>query len=128
MEFKSVHFISEFIQVEFNRPPAVEKTPHCPDRFLWGDQSYRVAALVQQWQDFERRGAMGHNMRPSSMKKAVRRGSYGVGRFYFLIRTLDERYFELYYDRAVQSVDHRKGQWVLFREVAPTEAGTTDAN
>ncbi|MBT3389860.1 MAG: hypothetical protein HN413_05555 [Chloroflexi bacterium] len=121
MEFKALRFISESIQVEFERPPAAEKTPHCPDRFIWGDETYQVAELIQQWQDFERRGAMGHNMRPSSMKKAIRRGSYGVGRFYFLVRTEDARYFELYFDRAVQSVDQRKGQWILFREVAPTK-------
>ncbi|MBC8330773.1 MAG: hypothetical protein H8E28_02210 [Anaerolineae bacterium] len=121
IEFKALRFISETIQVEFRRPPTVEKTPHCPDRFIFGDETYQVTELIRQWQDFERRGAMGHNMRPSSMKKAIRRGSYGVGRFYFLVRTEDERYFELYFDRAVQSVDQRKGQWILFREVAPTD-------
>ena len=77
--------------------------------------------MLSQWHDFSRSGSMAHNMRPSSMKKALRRGSYGVGRFYFRVRTNSEQIFEIYYDRAVKNVDHRKGEWVLLRELSTSE-------
>ncbi len=117
MSYKPVRFISESIDAIFDKPPLVEKKPGPPDGFIWRGDEFRVSEIVNQWQDFERRGSMAHNMRPSSIKKALRRGSYGVGRFYFRIRTTNGRIFELYYDRIVKSVDERKGEWILFREV-----------
>jgi hypothetical protein len=87
MANKAVRFISESIEVIFDKTLLVEKKPEPPNGFIWRDESYRVSEVLSQWQDFERRGSMAHNMRPSSMKKALRRGSYGVGRFYFRVRT-----------------------------------------
>ena len=57
-------------------------------------------------------------MRPANIAKAVRRGSWGVGRFYFRVRTESGRLFDLYYDRAPKDADDRKGTWFLFRELA----------
>jgi hypothetical protein len=48
---------------------------------------------------------------------AESRGSWGVGRFYFRVKLEDGRVFDLYYDRAPQGVDRRKGTWFLFREL-----------
>ncbi len=121
MKNQSIRFISENIEVVFDKPPMFEKTPNCPDGFLWNGQTFRIVEILGQWSDFGRSGAMAHNMRPSSIKKALRRGSYGVGRFYFRVRTQSERIFEIYYDRAVKSVDDRKGKWVLFRELISSE-------
>ncbi len=121
MKNQSIRFISENIEVVFDKPPMFDKTPNCPDRFLWNGQTFGIVEILGQWSDFGRVGAMAHNMRPSSMKKALRRGSYGVGRFYFRVRTRSEQIFEIYYDRAVKSVDDRKGKWMLFRELISSE-------
>ena len=121
MEYKALRFISESIDVIFDKPPLVEKTPGPPDGFHWRGDEYRIRDMPSQWQDFELRGPMAHNMRPSSMKKALRRGSYGVGRFYFRVRTESGQIFELYYDRAVKNIDDRKGEWILFRELSSLE-------
>jgi hypothetical protein len=121
MTYKAVRFISESIEVIFDKSPLVEKKPGPPDGFIWRNESYRLSEVLNQWQDFERRGSMAHNMRPSSMKKALRRGSYGVGRFYFRVRTESEQIFELYYDRVVKNVNERKGEWILFREIMSAE-------
>ncbi len=53
----------------------------------------------------------------SSLKKARRRGSWGVGRFYFRLETEGGRVFDLYYDRAPKDAGDRRGQWVLWREL-----------
>jgi len=107
-------FIGEPILVEFDQPPTYLKTPGCPDRFFWRQTCYSVAALEQQWQDFARRGRMAQNMRPENAIRARRRGSWGVGRFYFRVRTRENRVFDLYYDRSPRQ--QRLGQWFLFRE------------
>ena len=113
-----LHFIGEKILVEFDEPPLLEKTPECPDRFTWRGATYHVAALINQWQDFQRRGRMARNMSPPHLVTAQQRGSWGVGRFYFRVRTETGRIFDLYYDRAPKDVDHRKGAWFLYRELA----------
>lgn len=121
MEFEPLHFIDEQVQVEFDKPPLYEKKPDCPDRFVWQDEVYRVAQLLAEWQDYQRRGRMARNMSPPHAATASRRGSWGVGRFYFRVRTDSGRVFDLYYDRAPKDVDDRKGSWYLFREMQTRE-------
>lgn len=65
---------------------------------------------------------MAVNMRPEHAAVASRRGSWGVGRFYYRVRTDTGRVFDLYYDRAPKSADDRKGAWFLYREMSVTEA------
>jgi hypothetical protein len=60
---------------------------------------------------------MAQNMTAAHLAVASSRGSWGVGRFTFCVRTEDDRIFELYYDRAPKSVDDRKGSWMLYREL-----------
>ncbi|MBU0512725.1 MAG: hypothetical protein KKD28_12710 [Chloroflexi bacterium] len=60
---------------------------------------------------------MAHSIRPTNLRKAARRGSVGVGRFYFRVKVEDGRVFDLYYDRAVKSLDQRKGMWTLDQEL-----------
>jgi hypothetical protein len=113
----SSQFIGEPIDVVYDTPPALTKKPPCPDGFTWRNETFRIAELLSQWQDFERRGRMGRNMRPGNAKAARLRGSWGVGRLYFRVRTEDERIFELYYDRAPKSANERSGAWFLYREL-----------
>ncbi|MEN6408234.1 MAG: DUF6504 family protein [Anaerolineaceae bacterium] len=117
MSFKPLHYIGEPIEVIFNQPPALEKKPDCPDGFAWGGESFRVTELLEAWVDQTRRGRMARNMAPQHAAVAEHRGSWGVGRYYFRVRTERDRYFELYYDRAPRDVDHRKGDWVLVYEM-----------
>jgi hypothetical protein len=60
-------------------------------------------------------------MRPTHAAAAERRGSWGVGRDYYRVRTDSGRVFDLYYDRAPGSVHDRKGAWFLLRELEPLE-------
>jgi hypothetical protein len=115
--YKPIKFISERVEVIFDKPPLLEKLPGCPDGFRWGGVTYRITALLREWRDFSRRGRMAHTMRPANLKKAARRGSVGVGRFHFRVKVADGRIFDLYYDRAVTSADQRKGSWTLHQEL-----------
>lgn len=117
MAFKPLCFIGQEIQVEFDKQPSLEKNPPAPDRFKWEGQTYQVESILSEWQDFGRRGRMARNMRPHNAAKARRRGSWGVGRFYFRVLTGSGRIFDLYYDRAPKNAGNRKGSWFLDREL-----------
>ena len=135
MEFTPLHFLDHPIEVIFDSPPALEKSPTCPNGFVWEGKTYRVIEMLSAWTDFKRRGKMARNMQPEHAAVASNRGSLNVGRFYFRVRVsvhpanrvhpavqlLDERtqeqIFDIYYDRAMKNVDDRKGQWVVYREV-----------
>ncbi len=119
MEYRPIHFIDEPIEVEFKIAPAREKTPPCPDGFAWQGQSYQVVEMLLEWSDFTRRGRFARNMRPTHAEAAASRGSWGVGRFHFRVRVSSGKVFDLYYDRAPQDADRRKGQWFLYRELEP---------
>ena len=122
MEFQPVRFIDEAIEARFDRPPAFEKRPPCPDGFVWRGEAHRVVELLSEWHDYARRGRMASNMRPDHAELAAARGSWGVGRAYFRVRTDAGLIFDLYYDRAPKGANQRKGAWFLFRELAPTSA------
>jgi len=117
MEYKPAHFIGEQIEVQFDKPPLFSKKPGCPDRFIWKDQTFHIIKKLSEWQDFSRSGRMEYNMRPANAAKAKRRGSWGVGRFYFRVQTDRGQIFDLYYDRAPKDVDDRLGSWFLNREM-----------
>jgi hypothetical protein len=112
-----IHFIDEAIMVDFDQPPAMEKTPPCPDGFHWQGRAYRVAEMLAEWSDFTRRGKMARNMRPTHAEVASTRGSWGVGRFFFRVRTDTGQLFDLYYDRAPKDANRRKGEWFLYQEM-----------
>lgn len=122
-ELQPVHFYDQPIEVVYDTPPALEKSPPCPDGFLWQEATYRVIEVLSEWSDFKRRGRYARNMRPAHAALAASRGSLNVGRFYFRVRAscsgeAEGRVFDLYFDRAMKSVDDRKGQWFLYRELA----------
>jgi hypothetical protein len=117
---EETRFIGEPIIVEFDRPPPFSKTPTCPDRFIWQDETWGITANLQEWHDYGRRGRMRMNMRPSNQAKAEKRGSWGVGRFYFRVQVVDGRIFDIYYDRAPKGQQQKEGSWHLYREVLGT--------
>lgn len=113
-----IHFYDDLIEVVFDVPPAREKTPDCPNGFIWNNQTYRVTSILSSWSDFTRRGRSARNMRPAHAEVASTRGSLNVGRFYFRVQVDTGQIFDLYYDRAMRNVDERKGQWFVYRELA----------
>ena len=115
--YRRLQFIGEPVEVAFDHPPALEKKPGCPDRFLWHGTTYRVVEKLNEWHEYGRKGRMARNMQPSHAAAAERRGSWGVGRDYFHVRTAGGRVFELYYDRAPQDAGRRKGAWFLVSEL-----------
>ena len=115
----TMRFIDEPIEVQFDSPPLLEKSPPCPQGFVWQSQIFRIVELLAEWKDFRRRGRMGRNMIPPHLSRAERIGSWGVGRFFFRVRTEDGRIFEIYFDRAPADAGDRKGSWVLFGERLP---------
>jgi hypothetical protein len=108
-----LRFIGEEIEVVFDEPPALEKRPDCPDAITWNDETLRVVERISEWSDFTRRGRFARNMQPQHATLAARRGSWGVGRFFFQVRLENDRIFELYYDRAPKDAADRKGAWFL---------------
>jgi len=118
----SSQFIGEPIGVVYDQPPALAKKPSCPDSFVWRNEVFRVVEILSQWRDFDRRGRMDHNMRPSRVSSARARGSWGVGRYYFRVRTETRRVFELYYDRAPKNAGDRIGAWFLYRELGDAQS------
>ena len=114
-------FIAEPVTVHFSSPPAFSKKPPCPDRFTWLEEDFVITACLSEWFDFARRGRMARNMQPQHARVATNRGSWGVGRFYFDVRTQGGRFFRLYYDRAPTDAVDRAGKWVLMAELAEIE-------
>ncbi|MEM5773512.1 MAG: DUF6504 family protein [Anaerolineaceae bacterium] len=112
-----IHFIDEQVEVQFDEPPVYRKSPVCPSGFVWQGRPYQIAEKVGEWQDFERRGRMAQNMAPAHAAAASRRGSWGVGRFFFRVRTREGALYDLYYDRAPKNADDRLGAWFLYREL-----------
>jgi hypothetical protein len=119
VDWKPLHFIDEEITVHFIRPPAVSKKPGPPDGFEWGKDTFQVSEVLAGWFDYRRRGRMAKNMKPVHLREAARRGSWGVGRFYYRVRTHGGRVFDLYYDRAPEKAADRAGHWFLWREMEP---------
>jgi hypothetical protein len=137
-ELISIHFYDDPIEALFDKPPAREKTPDCPNGFIWEGKPYRIVETLSEWNDFTRRGKFARNMRPAHAAVASTRGSLNVGRFYFRVKVVlssstissplgtagqtESQIFDIYYDRAMKSVDERKGQWFLYRELLGKEA------
>jgi len=112
-----LRFVAEPIQVTHEEAPVLKKDPECPDQFVWRRQTYQVVEQISAWRDYERRGLMARNMAPKHLASASRRGSWGVGRLYYRVRTNTGQVFDVYYDRRPRSVEQRKGQWFLYREL-----------
>ncbi|MGB7540097.1 MAG: DUF6504 family protein [Anaerolineales bacterium] len=114
-------FIGEPIQTEFSGQPALIKKAGCPVAITWRGERFEVTGLLAEWHDYSRRGRMADNMTPAHAQAAMRRGSRGVGRDYFTVRTLGGRIFTIYYDRAPRSASDHSGEWWLLSEDAEHE-------
>ncbi|MGD2162363.1 MAG: DUF6504 family protein, partial [Anaerolineales bacterium] len=93
-EFEALRFIGDPIIVEFDQEPLLSKKPGVPDTFSWQGQDYQIVKLLAEWFDYGRRGRMGMNMRPEHLRKAERRGSWGVGRYYFRVEVHSGQIFD----------------------------------
>lgn len=114
-------FIGAPIEVVYEHRPALEKRPGPPDGFTWEGRTYRVEAVLREWHDYRLRGKSASfyvKERGSFRAKAAeRRGSWGVGRDYYRVRTDSGEVFDIYYDRAPQGPGRGKGSWFLFRQM-----------
>jgi len=119
-ELTPIHFYDDPIEVVYDKPPVYEKSPDCPNGFSWEGKDYGIVELLSEWNDFTRRGKYARNMRPAHAAVASTRGSLNVGRFYFRVRVDTGQVFDIYFDRAMKSVDERKGLWYLYRELSAT--------
>ena len=99
------------------RPRLLVKKPECPNAFSWRDKSYRINEIISEWHDFSRKGKYRRNMKDAHLERANVKGSLGVGRFYFRVRTNENRIFEIYYDRSIKNTFETSGFWVLFQEL-----------
>jgi hypothetical protein len=117
MVLRPLRFISEPIEVRFDKPPLLEKKPGCPDEFTWRGDCYRVKEMLSEWHDYKRRGRMVRNMQPAHASVAEIRRSWGVGQDYYRVLTDEDRIFDIYFDRAPKDAGHRKGDWFLYREL-----------
>jgi hypothetical protein len=114
---KKAAYIGELITVGFEEPLLFTKKPNCPNEFSWRGNSFHVAEILSEWQDFSRKGKYSHNMKDIHLERAKVKGSLGVGRFYFRVRTDESRVFDIYYDRSIKSTFETSGFWVLFQEL-----------
>lgn len=112
-------YIGEIISVGFDEPLLFSKKPDCPSDFSWRGKTFRVAEALSEWQDFSRKGKFSRNMQDAHLERANIKGSLGVGRFYFRVRTDESRVFDIYYDRSIKNTFDTGGCWVLFQELFP---------
>ena len=94
-KFTPIHFFDNPIEVLFDTLPTYEKSPICPNGFVWEGQNYRIVTSLSEWSDFTRRGRYARNMRPAHATVASGRGSLNVGRFYFRVKVDREQIFDL---------------------------------
>jgi hypothetical protein len=118
-----MHFINERIEALFDHPPALKKKPGCPDGFKWQDNEYKITERIAEWHDYQRKGRMARNMTPAHAAVAVRRGSWGVGQDYYRVRVETGQIYDIYYDRAPQDAERRKGEWFIYRELSQNDLG-----
>jgi len=122
-----IRFIGAPIEVTHDRPPGLQKRPGPPDGFVWEGRTYRVVDVLREWHDYRMRGkTLAFYIKEQGSyraKAARRRGSWGVGRDYYRVRTETGEIFDLYYDRAPQGPGRGKGGWFLYRQVMPGAEG-----
>ena len=111
-----IRFISEPIEVQFDKPPELKKKPGVPDRFDWQGETWQVVELLSEWRDYAAPRPDGGQHAAEHAEVAASRGSWGVGRIYFRVRTDGGRIFDLYYDHAPRNAADREGSWTLYRE------------
>jgi hypothetical protein len=117
MALHPIRFIGEPIQAVFNHEPLLEKKQGCPDGFTWRGEDFSVTEMLEEWHDYTRRGRAARNMQPQHAEVAKVKGSWGVGRDYFTVRTKDGRIFTIYFDRAPVDAHIHASGWFLLQEM-----------
>ena len=119
-----MEFYVDEIEVRFDREPVVQKRPGLPAAFTWRGWEYVIVELLQEWHDYRKRGKtkMLYEKERGAywVKSAQRRGSWGVGRDFYRVRTESGEIFDIYYDRAPQGGE-KIGQWILSRRLKAGE-------
>ena len=115
-----IEFFVDEIEVRFDREPTLEKRPGPPSAFTWRGREYVIVELLKEWHDYRKRGktkTFYEKERGSYwVKSSQRRGSWGVGRDCYRVRTASGEVFDIYYDRAPKGPD-KAGQWILSRRM-----------
>ncbi len=110
---------SEPISVKFRDEPLVEKKPGAPDAFIWRGKTYTIISVEREWHNYEIRGKMekfyGQRRGNAPEMGPRKRGSWGIGKDYYQVKTDSGEIFVIYYDR--QPAKSNKGQWVLLQKV-----------
>lgn len=72
-------FMDEQIDVLYAHVPLHEKTPGCPDGFVWRGEAFEVEVLLSEWKDFSRRGRLERSLRPARHARAMLTGRWARG-------------------------------------------------
>jgi hypothetical protein len=116
-----MHFIGAEITVELPESFHLEKKPPPPLALTWAGERFEVAEMLAEWHRYGRAEIRTQGGRPPYAQRSGRtQGSWGVGRVYYRLRTVNGRLFDLYYDRAPKG-QIRSGAWVLWRELESGE-------
>lgn len=115
--FQSKRLIATKVEVQFAEPQLHKKRPVYPSAFVWNGEKHQICQILSEWQNFSRRGRLSQNMQFEHLMRASKKGSWGVGRYYFRVKTVSGQIFDLYYDRAPRRVDDRLGSWILYQEL-----------
>jgi hypothetical protein len=116
-DLKIKYFISEPVEVRYIIPPAYSKKPTCPDGFIWKEVDFDIVDCLSEWKNYTRHGMSSRNMQPQHAELASKRGSWGVGKFFFDVETRNGQLFRIYYDRAPKDASDRQGMWILLAEL-----------
>ena len=111
-------FYSEPITVKFRKEPLLEKKTGPPDTFFWRGKSYTVVLVEKEWHNYDSRGRIKKfysQRRGNAPEMNPRKGSWGVGRDYYRVKTDTGEVFVIYYDRQPEKT--KKGQWILLKKV-----------
>ncbi|MFN8463722.1 MAG: DUF6504 family protein [Anaerolineales bacterium] len=80
-----LHFLDQPIEVIFDTPPALEKSPTCPNGFVWEGKTYRVTEMLSAWTVQAARKDGAQRLALNTRRLSQNRGSLNVGRFYFRV-------------------------------------------
>jgi len=119
MENKPINFIGESIQVVFDHDPLLEKKQGCPNGFIWRDETFTIIEMLAEWHDYRRKGRSARNMQPQHAIVASSKGSWGVGKDYYEVKTSSGRCFTIYFDRAPKDAFIKHSGWFLRDELDP---------
>ncbi len=108
-------------QVAVCLPPGhyPRRDPPAPLSFTLQGQVFDVLEVLQEWWDYTNLSPAQRTYRPSYHRSSARRGSFGLGRHYFRVRT-SCGVFLIYYDRR-PTPSSRGGSWVVVSRAPPAD-------